>query len=168
MQSRKQYIKLKCSELQVVCVICNSLWIELLCSYNSALRAVDYSFLKTALIHLLILFRAKHARTHSGLHPNEHYRQFSLNEKFIWIWPQKVSISILIRLLYWSVYVSVSSVTNVGLLALWYTIYVCSSLGAFLKDWCHHGLICIPDSTDLFPSFSSPSFTWLNMFPPMQ
>lgn len=134
MQSSKQYIKLKCSQLQVVWVICNSLWIELMCSYKSALRAVGYSCLKTAWIHLLILFRAMHAGTHSGRQPNEHYRQFSLNEKFIWIWPQKVSISILIRWLYWSVYVSVSSVTNVGLLALWCTIYVCSSLGVFLRD----------------------------------
>lgn len=134
MQSRKQEVKLKWSDLQVVCVICNSLQIELMCSYKSALRAAGYSFLKTALIHLLILFRAVHAGTHSGLHPNEHYGHFSLNEKFIWIWPQKVSISILIRLLYWSVYVAVSSVTNVGLLALWCTIYVCSSLAVSLRD----------------------------------
>lgn len=113
--------------------------------------------------------------THYGLHTNEHCRQFGLNEKFIWICLQKVSISILIRLLYWSVYESVSSVTNVGLLALWCTIYVCSSLGVFLRDrlcpiwnWCHHGLICIPDSMDLLPSFSSLSSIWLNVFPPMQ
>lgn len=147
-------------------------------NYKSSLRAGDYSFLWTDLIHLFILFRGVYCWTHHTLwtkHTNKHYRQFGLNEKFIWICLQKVSISILIRLLYWSVYESVSSVTNVGLLALWCTIYVCSSRGVFLRDglcpiwnWCHHGLICIPDSMDLLPSFSSLSSIWLNVFPPMQ
>lgn len=167
-----QHTNLKPSELQVVCVICNCLWKELMYNYKSALRAGGCSFHRIAWIHLLISFRTMYSQTQ---HTNEHYRQFSLKEKFIWIWPQKVSISIRIRSLYWSVYAPVSSVTNVGLRAHWCTIYVRSSPGVFLRDglypiwnWCHHGLICIPDSMDLLPSFSSLSSTWLNVFPSRQ
>lgn len=83
-----------------------------------------------------------------------------------------------------SVFASVFSVSNGGLSALWCAIWsvcvllVCDVLRDWLcplLHWCHHTLICIPDSTDLLlllpssnPHFPPSPSLLLCLLPPVQ
>lgn len=82
-----------------------------------------------------------------------------------------------------SVFASVFSVSNGGLSALWCAIWsvcvllVCVVLRDWLcplLHWCHHTLICIPDSTDLLllpssnPHFPPSPSLLLCLLPPVQ